>query len=45
MLEPPAVVIQAQLEVTLNRPLRVRSFVVAPNVVIAPVERLEFLSA
>jgi hypothetical protein len=45
MLEPPPVVIQPQLEVTPNRPLRVRALVLALDVVVMPDERFEFLSA
>jgi len=45
MLKPPAVVIQAPLEVTPNRPLRMGALMLALHVVVVPDERFELLSA
>ena len=45
MLEPPAVVIQVQPEVTPNRSLRVCALVLALDVVVVLDERFELLSA
>jgi len=45
MLEAPAILIQAQLEVTPNRPLRVRALVLALDVVVVPDQRFELLPA
>ena len=45
MLKPPAVVIQAQLEVTPNRPLRMGALVLALHVVVVLDKRFELLSA